>query len=100
MKELYFLPETIHQNSLKMLQKIRPCPNRRTITFNPNRSALLILDMQQYFLRESSHAYIPSAQAIIPGINELIKIYSARDLPIIFTRHINSPQNAKMMALW
>lgn len=100
MKELYFLPETIHQNSLKMLQKIRSCPNHRTITLNPNRSALLILDMQQYFLRESSHAYISSAPAIIPGIRDLIKAYATWDMPIIFTQHINSPQNAKMMGKW
>ena len=100
MKEPYFLSETIHQESLKMLKKIKSCTDQRNITFIPEHSALLILDMQKYFLHESSHAYIPSAPAIIPGIRDLIRTYTTKDIPIIFTRHVNSPQNAKMMGTW
>jgi isochorismate hydrolase len=64
------------------------------------RSALLIIDMQKYFLERSSHAYVPSAPAIIPKIIRLIEAYSKNGLPIIFTRHINSRKNAGMMARW
>jgi len=100
MKEPYFLSETIHQKSLKMLQEIQQYTHRQNITFVPEHSALLILDMQKYFLHKSSHAYIPSAPAIIPGIRDLIKVYATRHIPIIFTQHMNSPQNAKMMGTW
>jgi len=100
MKETYFLPETMHQKSLKMLQEIQQYTHRQNITFAPEHSALLILDMQKYFLHESSHAYIPSAPALIPGIRDLIKAYATKDMPIIFTQHMNSPQNAKMMGTW
>lgn len=100
MKETYFLPETTHQKSLKMLQEIQQYTHRQNITFVPEHSALLILDMQKYFLQESSHAYIPSAPAIIPGIRDLIKAYTTQDMLIIFTQHVNVPQNAKMMSKW
>jgi isochorismate hydrolase len=56
--------------------------------------------MQRYFLEESSHACIPAAQAIIPKIAELIDSYYQKNLPIIFTRHLNSATDAKMMAKW
>lgn len=73
---------------------------RHDFVFNPEGSALLILDMQKYFLEASSHAYIPSASAIIPAIKTLIHLYSDRGLPLIFTRHINTPVNSGMMSRW
>lgn len=79
-----------------MLQSIK----RHDAAFVPERSALLILDMQKYFLSASSHAFVPSAQAIIPLIVELTEAYAKKDLPVIFTRHLNSPQNAGLMAKW
>lgn len=83
-----------------MLQEIEKYKQEHAIRFIPEHSALLIVDMQKYFLKDSSHAYIPSAQAIIPKIKELIKVYSTRGLPIIFTQHLNSTQNAKLLAKW
>lgn len=85
---------------MDMLQEIKERVKQRSIPFVPDRSALLVLDMQGYFLESSSHAYIPSAQAIIPIIGDLIKKYTMKSLPIIFTRHLNSAQNARLMARW
>ncbi|MCK5301472.1 MAG: isochorismatase family protein, partial [Thermoplasmatales archaeon] len=59
----------------------------KNITFNHNNSALIVIDMQEYFINENSHAFIPSAQFIIPNINTLIKRYRKLGLPIIFTFH-------------
>jgi len=100
MKEAYFTFVSIFQKSIDMLQEIREQVQQRSIPFVPGQSALLVLDMQRYFLENSSHAYVPSAQAIIPGIGELIQEYTMRSLPIIFTRHVNSAQNAKLMVKW
>ena len=66
----------------------------------PQCTSLLVLDMQEYFLEPSSHAFIPSAAAILPYIQALNQGFRSRKLPIIFTRHINSPENAGMMATW
>lgn len=59
-----------------------------------------MLDMQSFFLDPASHAFIPSAPAILPGIQSLIEICAAHRLPIVFTRHVNTPQNAKRMSVW
>ncbi len=62
-----------------------------------HRTALLILDMQQVFFDPDSHAYIPSAPAIIPGLNHLINRWNG---PVIYTQHSNDPTNAHSMAKW
>jgi isochorismate hydrolase len=100
MKETYFTSESIYQKAIDMLLEVRKQVPQRSIPFVPDQSALLILDMQRYFLEDSSHAYVPSAQAIIPGIRELIKEYTAKSLPVILTRHLNSTRNARLMAKW
>ena len=64
------------------------------------RPALLVLDMQKYFFSEKSHAFIPSAPAILPGVVDLISAFQQAGLPVIFTRHLNTPENAGMMAKW
>lgn len=68
--------------------------------FCPGLSALLVLDMQGYFLNPDSHAYIPSAAAILPGLKALARAYAAQDLPIVFTQHVNTPDNAGKMSTW
>jgi nicotinamidase-related amidase len=62
--------------------------------------ALLVTDMQEYFLSPESHAYIPSAQAILPNITRLINIFNQTQHPIILTQHINDTDNAGNMKTW
>lgn len=100
MKKRYFSEENLSAESQRMLQRARQVRSWPRANFDPNRSALLILDMQDYFLDESSHAYVPSAPTILPGIQALLHAYSLRELPVVFTRHINTPQDAGMMAKW
>ena len=63
-------------------------------------SALLVLDMQRFFLQDSSHAFIPSAPTIVPGITRLIEAYRDADRPIFFTQHLNTDKNAQLMSKW
>jgi bifunctional isochorismate lyase/aryl carrier protein len=99
-KENYFSLENIEEEALIMLRELEPDRQKTGFRFSPRRSALLVLDMQRYFLDSSSHAFVPSSQAIIPGLNSLIQAYSGNSLPVLFTRHINTSQNAGMMARW
>jgi isochorismate hydrolase len=100
-KESYFTPETIHEKSSEMLHALVDFRKRHeSITFDPRRAALLVLDMQEYFLQESSHAFVPSAPAIIPNLQRMISCFHARHRPVIFTRHVNTPEDAGMMARW
>jgi bifunctional isochorismate lyase/aryl carrier protein len=56
--------------------------------------------MQAYFLDPASHAYIPSAKAILDGIVQLIKLTTVIGRPVIFTQHLNNTQNSGMMSVW
>ena len=100
-KESYFSPETIQKKSQELLASVEPARRRHAdIVFQPGKAALLVLDLQEYFLQESSHAFIPSAPAILPGISRLVTAFSNADRPIIFTRHVNTLEDAGMMASW
>jgi isochorismate hydrolase len=57
------------------------------IVFTPESSALLVIDMQQYFCDPSSHAYFKDATTIIPNIDLLVATYRQHLLPVIFTRY-------------
>jgi isochorismate hydrolase len=100
-KEPYFTPATIHAKAREMLASVSGYRRRHgDIAFQPGRAALLVLDMQEYFLDPASHAFIPGAPAIIPNIQALIRAFHAHDRPIFFTRHVNTPEDAGMMAKW
>jgi isochorismate hydrolase len=100
-REPYFTPETIREKSRAMLDDLASFRTRHAdIVFRPERAALLVLDMQDYFLCPGSHAFIPSAPAIIPNLQLLITNYYAANRPIIFTRHINTDEDAGMMSRW
>ena len=70
----------------------------RTVEFG--RPALLVLDMQEYFLHPESHAFVPSAPALIPGIQQLIHKFREKGYPVLFTQHVNTLEDAGMMAEW
>ena len=98
-KETYFTEETIQEKSSELLEYIVSSRHRHAdMIFRPERAALLVLDMQEYFLRDDSHAFIPSAPAIIPGINKLIVAFESVERAVIETRHINTKEDAGMMS--
>jgi isochorismate hydrolase len=49
------------------------------------RSALMVIDMQQYFLNEQSHAFIPTSSAILPNVQRTLALFRTEDRPVIFT---------------
>ena len=100
MKEQYFTPESIHTLSSQWLNEYARPKRLKSQPFDVNRAALLVLDMQNYFLNPDSHAYIPSATAILPGINQAISFFRTNQRPIIATKHVNSKNDAGMMAAW
>jgi isochorismate hydrolase len=99
-KETYFTPETILGTAQEMRRSLALNRSKRIARFAPERSALLVLDMQAYFLDPASHAFIPGARAIIPNLQKLSKAFTAYLRPVIFTRHVNTPQDAGQMGSW
>lgn len=99
-KEQYFTDKNLDNKAKQIYEKVKKINNRNKFTFQPKISALLILDMQRYFLDETSHACIPSMRAIIPNISKLISQYKNSNLPVIFTKHTNNNKNASLMSEW
>lgn len=96
----YFSAENIQAEAQGLLDQLPERRMDRVDQFLPLKSALLILDMQSYFLDQRSHAYLPSSEAIVPGLLSLARAYYAQDLPVIFTQHLNTTQDAGSMATW
>jgi nicotinamidase-related amidase len=101
MKEEYLQIDSSDQSINDMVKELtgqhyRPKPWK----LYPAKSALLVLDMQNYFLDPASHAFTPSALAIVPNINKLIDFARKFKMQIIFTKHVNDAENAGMMGKW
>ena len=68
---------------------------------NLKSSALLVIDMQNFFIDEDSHASFPSAREIIPNIKKLVAVFFELDKPVIFTRHaLADGEEPGVMAQW
>ena len=98
MKENYF--ENIDSKSNEFLSNIFLTPGYRRVNFDIRDSALFVIDMQNYFTDETSHAFIPVTKTIIKPINKLISFFRENEKNIIFTRHINTAENANMLSKW
>jgi isochorismate hydrolase len=77
-----------------------PQRQRGTLPFIPERSALLVLDMQQYFLDPKSHAFVPNSATILPDILQLMSDFARIGRPVIATCHIDDPDRPGMMQRW
>lgn len=99
MKEKYFTPVNIKEKAQSISDKLKKYSGNKDSGFKPEKSALLILDMQDYFLDKNSHAYIPSAEAIISNIQNLRNVFLKNNQPVIFTQHINTEENAGCLLL-
>ena len=79
-KTAYFTPETIDKKSRVMLRELNALRRSNPVMFIPGHSALLILDMQDYFFDSGSHAYIPSASSIVQRVKQLAIKYTKQHL--------------------
>jgi isochorismate hydrolase len=99
MKKGYFNEENVDRVCRKMLSANKNL-FRQKFKLDIKKSALLVVDMQNYFLNPKSHAYVPGSEVIIKGINKLISVYAKHSRPIFFTRHINTKANQALMGKW
>ena len=97
MKEQYFTKDNILIRSLDIKNNVSKYSRKNMPILKSENLALIVTDMQDYFLKKESHAFVPSADAIIEKINLLIKTCEIADIPVIITQHINNMENAGMM---
>ncbi|MBN1667303.1 MAG: isochorismatase family protein [Anaerolineales bacterium] len=99
MKQAYFTVHNLEQVAAAMASETGGGRRARQV-LEPSQAALLVLDLQRYFLEPDSHAYIPSAAAILPGIQRLMVAFRQLERPVICSRHTNTRENAGNMARW
>lgn len=88
MSKAYLTRRNIDRRVEKWLSEIRPFYyDRKDFAFEPEKSALMVIDMQRYFAHSAGRAYLPATEAIIPKIGALVKNFRRLKLPVIFTRH-------------
>jgi ureidoacrylate peracid hydrolase len=56
----------------------------------PGRTALLVVDMQRGFLEPGAALEVPSARAIIPNLQNLVRVCRRQNVPVIFTEFVYS----------
>jgi isochorismate hydrolase len=100
-KEAYFTSETLNAQSRRMQAALATYRRRHAAqVLHREAAALLVLDMQGYFLQQESHAFVPSAPAIVPGIRRLIKTMGGAGRLVLYSQHVNRAEDAGQMGAW
>ncbi len=99
-KEIYLTKENQEEKVSQWITECRKMKKYIAFDFDVSKAALLILDMQNFFLNESNHAYVPSASNIIDNISRLTEHFHKKERPVIFTKHIDTEKPEEMMTKW
>jgi len=99
--EPYVTAETIGFKALEWLERIRPY-NRHEMRLNPDKSVLLVIDMQRFFLDADSPTFTCGGLAIFENLRRMIEAFRRAGRPVIFTRHVHHPDNldSGIMGWW
>lgn len=100
MKRKYFNKKNLSKITKKLMNMLKDSHGRKIHYEINSNTALIVTDMQNYFINKKSHAYVPSAKAIIPKIKKLSELFLAKNLTVIFTQHTNNNKNSVQMSSW
>jgi ureidoacrylate peracid hydrolase len=97
----YVTAESLAPSAASWLKKIREF-NQHEMKLNPEKSALLIIDMQKFFLDPDSPSFTCGGLAILPTLQRLIAVFRQSGRPVIYTRHVHHPDHldSGIMAWW
>ena len=90
--ETYVTVDTLPEKTERWLRNIAPF-NRHEMRLNVPASALLIVDMQEFFLDPQSPTFTCGGPAIVPTVRGLIDAFRKRGRPVIYTKHAHHPGN-------
>ncbi|MEL7562401.1 isochorismatase family protein [Dehalogenimonas sp. 4OHTPN] len=92
MTEPYVTTQNIESKTVEWLERIGAC-NRHVMELKPGNSALLVIDMQNFFLDPASPSFTCGGTAILPAVKRLVAAFRRASRPVIFTRHVHHPAN-------
>jgi isochorismate hydrolase len=94
-KKLYYTAKTIKSQAQKFLTVLQDFRAKHQIKMLPQKTALLVIDMQDFFLNQ-----ILNAPAIVNNIKILQEAFLNNALMVIQTRHTNTLKNCGQMYQW
>ncbi len=99
--EPYVTVENIESKVPAWLERIYPY-NTHAMRLNVSASALLVIDMQRFFLDPASPSYTCGGLAILPIVQRLIHAFRRAGRPVIYTRHVHHPDDldSGIMGWW
>ena len=54
----------------------------------PEKTAMIVVDMQNDFVREGAPLEIPHARAMVPRLNRLLDVCRTHQIPVIYIHHV------------
>ena len=99
--EYYVSEKNLKEKAVLWEKEIRPY-NIHRIKPALSSSALLVIDMQNFFLNPKSQTFTPGGLAIISNVSQLIKAFRKNRLPVIYTAHVHKSQkmDGGLMSWW
>ncbi|HEY8425696.1 MAG TPA: isochorismatase family cysteine hydrolase [Limnochordales bacterium] len=76
-----------------------PLPIAERVEVHPDRTALVIVDMQNDFCRPEGRLYVPDAPATIPAIQRLLAMARHHRMAVFFTQDWHAPGDPEF-AIW
>lgn len=99
--EPYVTEATLARMTAQWLERIKPF-NQHELELNRAASALIVVDMQNFFLDSASATFTPGGPPIIPSLKRLIAAFRDTGRPVIFTQHAHHPDSLDLgiMGWW
>lgn len=97
----YVTTESLGEKTQLWLEKIAPV-NQHEMRLKRDKAALLVIDMQQFFLDPDSPTFTCGGLAILPTVKRLLTAFREEGRPVIYTRHVHHPGriDAGIMEWW
>lgn len=101
MQTPYVTIESLSARTAVWMDKVAPY-NRSSLRLEKTKSALLVVDMQNFFMDRASPTYTCGGPAILPNVKKLITAFRETRRPVIYTRHVHHPErlDAGIMGWW
>jgi len=97
----YVTAERMPKQAAIWLDKIKPF-NSHHMKLDRLKAALMVIDMQKFFLDPDSPTFTCGGLAILPNLRKLVTAFRQAGRPVIFTKHVHHPDklDAGIMSWW
>lgn len=97
----YVTERTLAKKTKEWLKAIEPF-NVHDLKLSVQDSALLVIDMQRFFIRPGASVYLPASDAVIGNVKRMIEAFRKAERPVIYTAHVHHPDgiDAGIIGWW